>query len=141
MTDKKLALVCISALPDVYAKVLKAKQMLASGDAKTASEAALLCDISRSAFYKYKDCIFSYNVQHVINLRAELRDIAGSLSEFLSVLYKYDANVLTVNQGIPTDNVAAVTVSLRIDNELHSVDDMIETLKTLKGVVSIEQII
>ncbi len=141
MANKKFALVCISALPDVYAKVLKAKQLLASGDAKTASEAAALCGISRSAFYKYKDCVFSYNEQHVINLRAELRDIAGSLSEFLSILYKYDANVLTVNQGIPTDNVAAVTVSLRIDNEHHSVDDMIDNLRQLKGVVSIEQII
>ncbi len=141
MANKKIALVCISALPDVFEKVLKAKEMLASGDAKTASEAAQLCGISRSAFYKYKDSIFSYNQQHVINLRAELRDIAGSLSEFLSVLYKYDANVLTVNQGIPTDNVAAVTVSLRLDNEQHSVDDMIEELGLLKGVVSIEQII
>lgn len=141
MTNKKIALVSISALPDVFEKVLKAKEMLASGDAKTASEAAQLCGISRSAFYKYKDSIFAYNQQHVINLRAELRDVAGSLSELLSVLYKYDANVLTVNQGIPTDNVAAVTVSMRLDNEQHSVDDIIEALSLLKGVVSIEQII
>lgn len=141
MANKKIALVSISALPDVFEKVLKAKEMLASGDAKTASEAAQLCGISRSAFYKYKDSIFAYNQQHVINLRAELRDVAGSLSELLSVLYKYDANVLTVNQGIPTDNVAAVTVSMRLDNEQHSVDDIIEALSLLKGVVSIEQII
>lgn len=141
MANKKIALVSISALPDVFEKVLKAKEMLASGDAKTASEAAQLCGISRSAFYKYKDSIFAYNQQHVINLRAELRDVAGSLSELLSVLYKYDANVLTVNQGIPTDNVAAVTISMRLDNEQHSVDDIIEALSLLKGVVSIEQII
>ncbi len=141
MCNNKLALVRISALPEVYAKVLKAKQMLASGDAKTASEAAQLCDLSRSAFYKYKDCVFSYNEQHVINLRAELRDEAGILSEFLSVMHRFDANVLTVNQGIPTDNVAAVTVSLRIDTKANSVDEMIESLRTLKGVVSIEQII
>lgn len=141
MTNNKLALVRLSALPEVYLKVLKAKQMLASGDAKTASEAALLCGISRSAFYKYKDCIFSYNEQHIINLRAELRDEAGVLSEFLSVMHRFDANVLTVNQGIPTDNVAAVTVSLRFGSKTHSVDDMIEAIRLLKGVVSIEQII
>ena len=139
--SNKLALVKISALPEVYEKVLKAKQMLASGDAKTASEAAVLCGISRSAFYKYNDCIFSYNEQHVINQRAELRDEAGILSEFLSVIHKFDANVLTVNQGIPTDNVAAVTVSLRVGSKTKSVDDMIDSLRLLKGVVSIEQII
>ena len=70
-----------------------------------------------------------------------MRDEAGILSEFLSVIHKFDANVLTVNQGIPTDNVAAVTVSLRVGSKGDSVDDMINSLRLLKGVVSIEQII
>ncbi len=141
MNDKKLALVHISALPDVFSRVLNAKQMLASGDAKNASDAAQKCGLSRSAFYKYKDVIFSYDEQHVINLRAELRDEAGCLSEFLSTLYKYNANVLTVNQGIPANRVAAVTVSIRIDSEQCSVGEMLNELNMLSGVVSAEQII
>lgn len=141
MNDKKLALVHISALPDVFSRVLNAKQMLASGDAKNASDAAQKCGLSRSAFYKYKDVIFSYDEQHVINLRAELRDEAGCLSEFLSTLYKYNANVLTVNQGIPANRVAAVTVSIRIDSEQCSVGEMLSELNMLSGVVSAEQII
>ncbi len=141
MYNNKLALVHISALPDVYAKVLSAKQMLASGEAKNASDAAQKCDISRSAFYKYKDYIFSYDEQQVINLRAELKDEAGILSEFLSVIYKHRANVLTVNQGIPSNHVAAVTVSLRVDTESHIIDDMLSDLRALGGVVSTEQII
>ena len=141
MYDKKLALVHLSALPDVFTRVLDAKQMLASGDAKNASDAAQKCGLSRSAFYKYKDVIFSYDEQQVLNLRAELRDEAGCLSEFLSVLYKYNANVLTVNQDIPVNSVAAVTVSIRIDNEKCSSAEMLNELRDLSGVVSAEQII
>ncbi len=141
MYNNKLALVQISALPEVYEKVLKAKQMLASGDAKNASDAAQKCDLSRSAFYKYKDSIYPFEEQQVVNIRAALKDEAGILSEFLTVIYKYRANVLTVNQGIPSNHVAAVTVSLRIDTEKYSVEEMITDLKKINGVVSTEQII
>lgn len=141
MHKNKLALVNISALPEIFAGVLKAKQLIASGDVKTASEAAQKSGISRSTFYKYKDSVFLYDEQNVINLRAMLLDEAGSLSEVLAVLYRFDANVLTVNQGIPSDNVAALTVSARIDTEKHSVEDILEALKSLHGVVSVERII
>lgn len=141
MHKNKLALVNISALPEIFAGVLKAKQLIASGDVKTASEAAQKSGISRSTFYKYKDSVFLYDEQNVINLRAMLLDEAGSLSEVLAVLYRFDANVLTVNQGIPSDNVAALTVSARIDTEKHSVEDILEALKSLHGVVSAERII
>lgn len=141
MSKNKMALVNISALPDIFSGVLKAKQMLASGEAKTASEATQKCGISRSAFYKYKDSVFLYDEENVINIRAELLDESGILSEFLAVLYKFKANVLTVNQGIPSDNVAALTVSARIDTEKTSVDDILDALNRLYGVVSAERII
>lgn len=141
MSKNKLALVRISALPEIFVNVLKAKQMLASGEAKNASEATQKCNISRSAFYKYKDSVFLYNEQNVVNINALLLDESGILSEFFAVLYKYKANVLTVNQGIPCDNVAALTVSVRIDSEKHSVDDILNELQKLHGVVSVGRII
>lgn len=141
MYNNKLALVHISALPEVFGKVLDAKKLLASGEAKNASDAVLKCGISRSAFYKYKDSIFTYNEQQVFNIKAELKDEAGILSEFLSVIYKYRANVLTVNQGIPSNHVATVSVSLRTDSEHVNIDDMLNDLRNLRGVVSAEQII
>ena len=69
----------ISALPETFAGVLKAKQLLASGDVKTASEAAQKSGISRSAFYKYNDSIFLYDEQNVVNIRAMLLDESGIL--------------------------------------------------------------
>ena len=53
-------LINASIVPDIYKKVIKAKSLLASGEAKSASQAAKMADISRSAYYKYKDAIFEY---------------------------------------------------------------------------------
>ncbi|MDL2288820.1 ACT domain-containing protein, partial [Oscillospiraceae bacterium OttesenSCG-928-F05] len=53
----KFYLVEASALPEVYTKVLEAKEYLESGIARTIGEAVRLAGISRSAFYKYKDAV------------------------------------------------------------------------------------
>ena len=51
-------IVSSKVLPEVFAKVVQAKRLLGTGAAHSASEAARLVGISRSAFYKYKDAIF-----------------------------------------------------------------------------------
>ena len=45
------------ALPEVYAQVVEAKRLLASGKAATVQEAVEIAGVSRSSFYKYKDAI------------------------------------------------------------------------------------
>lgn len=143
MSDTKLLLVKADALPETFLKVVQAKQLLASMEAKNASEAAKLCGISRSAFYKYKDCVWEYT-QHngtVISLHAVLKDITGVLSKLLSVLYENNANILTVNQGIPSSGVASVSVSVQLDDVNFNVQSLIDQIAKINGVVSIKQII
>ena len=55
---KRFLLVDSDVLPDVFMKVVKAKELLASGSVKNLSAAAKEVNISRSALYKYKDKIF-----------------------------------------------------------------------------------
>ena len=143
MTDTKLLLVKTSALPEIFIKVVEAKRLLASGEAKTASEASKKCGISRSAFYKYKDSVHEYN-QHlgkIISLHAVLRDKAGVLSKLLLVLYENNANILTVNQGIPASGVASVSVSLRVNAAEFDIAYIVEQISAINGVVSVKQII
>ena len=54
MTQHKYLLVQADVLPEVFGKVLQAKQLLASGEVANISAAAKQAGISRSAFYKYK---------------------------------------------------------------------------------------
>ena len=58
MGERRFLLVDSSALPDVFLKVLQAKELLASGSVSNISTAARQAGISRSAFYKYKDYVF-----------------------------------------------------------------------------------
>lgn len=143
MKDSNLLLVKTDALPEVFSKVVKAKYLLSSKKAKSASEAARMCGISRSAFYKYKDSVFSFNEQNlggVVNLAAVLEDKAGMLSEFILLLRKMGANILTINQGMPSGGVASVTVSYRADPK-SNVDKILKGLSEIEGVVSVRQVL
>ena len=54
MTQHKYLLVQADVLPEVFGKVLQAKQLLASGEVANISAAAKQAGISRSAFYNIR---------------------------------------------------------------------------------------
>ena len=56
--ERRFYLVDAQVLPEVFLKVVRAKELLASGEARSISAATRAVELSRSAFYKYKDCIF-----------------------------------------------------------------------------------
>lgn len=92
----KYLLVNQELLPAVYAKVVTAKSLLASGEAASATQAAKMAGISRSAYYKYKDGIFEYDPQNggeMLTLSLKLKDTKGVLSAVTAELYRLGANV------------------------------------------------
>ena len=54
-------LVKADVLPEVFVKVMEVKRFLNSGKAKSVNEAVQRVGLSRSAYYKYKDCIYLYD--------------------------------------------------------------------------------
>ena len=137
----QLIVVDASVLPDVISKVLEVKKLLAFREEKSSAAACKRVGISRSAYYKYKDCVFSYEdklTQRIINLHLTLRDEAGVLSSVLSALYALDANILTVNQNIPIDGVAGVTFSVRLTGDVQTPHELEEHLRKVEGVVSMK---
>ncbi|MFQ7004495.1 MAG: hypothetical protein ACLRRT_13015 [Ruthenibacterium lactatiformans] len=48
--ERRFLLVDVSVLPEVFLKVLKAKELLAAGSAKNVSAATKMAGLSRSAF-------------------------------------------------------------------------------------------
>lgn len=129
-----------SILPEVYSKVILAKGLIASGEALSATQAAKMAGISRSAYYKYKDKIFEYSEQgeDTATINAKLLDNAGVLSSVMNELYIDGANVLSVNQSIPVNGVADVSVTVRIANADVSNDSLLEKIKGISGVKSVE---
>ena len=82
--EKKFLIVDQAILPEVFSKVLRAKELLASGAAKNVSVAAKMVDLSRSAFYKYKDSVFDFeNAKAIVTVKAVLLDETGALQNLL----------------------------------------------------------
>ncbi len=133
-------LVDMSILPDVYTRVIKAKNYLQSGEAANASQAAKMAGISRSAYYKYKDKIFEYSEQgeDVSTINAKLRDNAGVLSSVMNELYMAGANILAVNQSIPVNDVADVSITVRLSDTDVSKSGVEQKIKSIVGVISAE---
>ena len=139
--EKGLPLLLVDAgvLPEVFGKVLEAKEHLQSGRAATAAEAARMAGISRSAFYKYKDAVFPYDAERsgsILTLHLILRDRPGVLSSFAAA----GVNILTVNQNIPAGGVASVSISARTDRLERPVKDFIQSVQELPGVERIARI-
>ena len=129
------------ALPDVYEKVVDAKRLLKEGKVKDVTEAAKTVNISRSVYYKYKDYIFpmaeglnSKKITLVVLLSHE----TGTLSKVLDCIAFNKGNVLTINQDIPINMAANVTITLDISNIKKDLKHLVNTLRGLPNVVSVK---
>ena len=140
MERTKMLLVAEDVLPTVFGRVVEAKRLLAVGRAKNLSEAAKLAGISRSALYKYKDHVFLCNEnidQSVVTISVYLEDRPGVLSALLDRFSRQGANILTVNQNIPADGVAPVSISARLESS-GGVEELLERLGDVDGVVEVK---
>lgn len=102
-SETRYAVVSCDVLPEVFLKVMEVKRLLACGDEKSSASACKRADISRSAFYKYRDSVFTYEEKltgRTVSLYAVLRDTPGVLSSVLACLHRCSANVLTLNQSV-----------------------------------------
>lgn len=135
MEQKKLVIADLSVLPPVYHKILKVKELLESGEAETVNEAADMAEVSRSAYYKYKDYVFPFNqMQGILTLLVAVIDLKGVLSDMLSFMSDAGCNILTINQNVPINGVANITVTVQTENMRLSTDRLISGLQMVRGV-------
>ena len=141
MSKKTYYIVAAEALPEIFVKVAEAKRMLQVGEADTVGEAARLVGISRSAFYKYKDAVQPFqnmHAGHIITFYALLKDNPGVLSNYLAIFANSGANILTINQTIPTNGCAGVTISAETGDMSEELDDLMTRAAAAEGVLKIE---
>ena len=137
----KYYIVEASALPEVFLKVAEAKRLLSTGEASTVNEATRMTDISRSAFYKYRDAVLPFQnmmTGRIITFQLLLHDEVGLLSELLDVFADAKANIITINSIVPTNGTAVVTVSAETMDLTISLEDLLQQLSSFRGVVKAE---
>ena len=125
------------ALPEVLLKVVEAKKLLATRSDLSILDAAEQVGISRSSFYKYKDDIFLFydnSKGKTVTFMIELDDSPGHLSEVLERIAEYRANILTIHQSIPVNNVAVLTLSVEIREDTKDISEMVGEIEAFSFV-------
>ncbi|MGI6145245.1 MAG: ACT domain-containing protein [Clostridia bacterium] len=134
LVDKKI-------LPEAILKTVIAKELLAKGEVFTVNEAVQRVGISRSAFYKYRDGVFPFNEvskEKIITVSLILEHKAGVLSDVLNTVAKLKGNILTINQGIPLQNIANAVLSIDTKDIKDDLDVLVAKLQNLQGVRKVE---
>ena len=136
----KYYIVEASALPEVFLKVAEAKRLLSTGEATTVNDAAKMTDISRSAFYKYRDAIMPFQnrtMAQIITFQLLVHDAPGALSGILNLLANFGANIQTINSILPTNSCALVTISAETSNLSVTLEEFLHQLGDAHGVIKV----
>ena len=139
--EPKYYIVEASALPEVFLKVAEAKRLLSTGEAETVNEATRLTGISRSAFYKYRDAVLPFQnmmTGRILTFQLMLHDEPGVLSSILVAFAGHKANILTINQTIPSGGCALVTITAETIHMAESIEQLLHQLSLMPGVVKAE---
>ena len=137
----KYFIVEAEALPEIYLKVAETKRLLEIGEETTVNAATQRTGISRSAFYKYKDAVRPFNDMlhgRIITVQIMLRDEPGVLSAVLNVFAELGGNILTINQGIPVNGCAAVSIGAETSGLSVPMEELLGVVGHVPGVIHCE---
>lgn len=102
-----------------------------------------MVDLSRSAYYKYRDSVFTYDQDlsdKLVTYSFALLDEPGVLLSVINTLYNAGVNILTINQNIPVDGVAPVTIAFRTAEMRLTEEELLAEIRQVKGVVDVKSI-
>lgn len=124
-------------LPEVFSKVIEVKKILGTGRIKTVNDAVREVGLSRSAFYKYRDFVFPFyetSRGRVITLFFVVEDFSGILSSIINRIAQAKANIITINQNVPINGLADVTISIATAGMTMDIGSLMENIGEIEGV-------
>ncbi|WDL98543.1 ACT domain-containing protein [Alicyclobacillus sp. ALC3] len=138
--DNPYYLIRQSHLPDGMRKTVEVMELLKQQPEMSVLTASKMVGISRSVFYKYKNVVkpfYSREQAYIITISLMLRHTPGVLSKVLDTLSRDNANILTINQSLPLQGIASVTISLDTSHMDFEIGLSIEKLNGISGVENI----
>ena len=120
--NRKFYLIREDVLPESVIKTLKVKDALKNNSNLSIYDAVKQFNLSRSAFYKYRETIFPVDEkildQREFTLILYVNDIVGMLAQVLNAISQLQLSVLTIHQSVPIEDKATITLSLNAINSL-----------------------
>ena len=136
--NRKFYLIREDVLPESVIDALKNNSNLSIYDA------VKQFNLSRSAFYKYRETIFPVDEkildQREFTLILYVNDIVGMLAQVLNAISQLQLSVLTIHQSVPIEDKATITLSLNARNSNLSIDEVIESLREINHVTKVDLI-
>ena len=139
--EEKFYIVSEHILSEAMKKTVKAKELLNNGVEHQVKEAVERVGLSRSTYYKYKDYIFHFSDdqrEELVTLSLLAIDQSGVLSQVLGEIAQYQGNILTINQDLPLEDVAHVTLTIEINNLVVTLEELIDNLTSIEGIRNVE---
>lgn len=134
---KDFLIVHKSIVPKNVLLVIEAQKLI-DEEKMSVSDACKKVYISRGTYYKYKECV--YVPSHEFGKKAiftfVLENNKGVLSNLLNYIASIGGNVLSINQEMPINGIAYVTLTIDVIDVLDGINTFIEEIKGLNGVRS-----
>lgn len=144
--DQQFYLVDLKILPEAIKKTIRVKEMLQDGTCGSINEAVKKVDISRSAYYKYKDHVeykdhvapaFETEKDKIVVLFLVMSDDFAVFNRVLRRIVKDRNEIISLNRGIPAEKLVAVTITIKTEESLSYLQYLQETIKEMKGIQSL----
>lgn len=130
-----------SVLPEIFGKIIEVKSLLATRKVKDITEGVKEVGISRSVYYKYKDNVFLLSEMssgRKASISILLEHQPGALSLVLDLMATNHANILTINQGVPINDAAVVTLTIDISSLTEGIKTLVQRLLDTEFVLQAE---
>lgn len=137
----KFYLVQEDILPEAIKKTIKVKEILKLGEVRTINEAVEMMDLSRSAYYKYKDYVFPfYEIAQgkIVSITISMSNESGMLSSILRAIAEANVSILTINQDIPLQGIANVSIAFETKDMRGSLEDLLNGIRSMRGIIRVE---
>lgn len=141
--EPKYYLVQEDILPEAILKTVMAKELLLKGAANTVNEAVEKVELSRSAFYKYKDKVFPFHQWSkgkIVTLELVMQHQPGVLSTVLNIIASVKGSILTINQNLPLQGLANATLSIETAEMNQDLEELLKIISEVTGVQDVRLI-
>lgn len=138
--EQQFYLVDFSILSEAIKKTIRVKEMLKSGSSGTINEAVHKVNMSRSAYYKYKDHVASADddkEDRVVVLFIIMQDDIAVFGRILRRIAKEKQEVLSVNRTKISEKLYSSVITLKTKESAEDMESLYEALKETKGIQSL----
>lgn len=142
--EKQFYLVDFQVLPEAIKKTIRIKESLKNGRVKTINEALSAMNISRSAYYKYKDhvepvtgAVKERSITYFIMMQNDFSLLNKILNKIMRKIKKENNDVLSINSGVAFGENVPTIISFKTKMTLADINLLAESIRRIKGIIRI----